>query len=66
MLLELTERGDETAEIFLADDSFTVLVEHMREVKGALGGMTGNKLKDLIYDLFVEEVADRKLGETIK
>ena len=37
----------------------------MKAVKKALGMRSGSSLKNLIYTLFEEEVAERELGEVI-
>ena len=45
---------------------FARIVAHMAAVKKALGGKAGSTLKDLVYKLFAEEVAEKRLGEVIQ
>ena len=47
------------------NSSFDSLVGHMKQVKKVLGGKSGTRLKDLIYELFDAEVGQRALGEVI-
>jgi len=64
--LSLTEEGKQIAEQFANDESFSLLVEQMKQVKKALGSKAGSTLKKLIYQIFEKEVAQRSLGETIE
>jgi hypothetical protein len=61
----LTSDGTKVADDLAKLDSFSALTEHMRNVKKLIGNMGGTKLKDTIYDVFGEEVVNRKLGESI-
>lgn len=63
--IALTPLGSERAAALAARPSFAPLVHRMREVKKAFGGKTGTYLKNLIYQLFDEEVGRRPLGEAI-
>ena len=64
--LSLTDEGKQVADQFARDNAFAPLVEQMRQVKKALGDKPGSTLKKLIYQIFEKEVAQRRLGETIK
>jgi hypothetical protein len=63
--LSLTTLGKVTARKLLSKESFQELVAHMRSVNEALGKKNGNELKNLIYELFGEEVAEQPLGSVI-
>lgn len=64
--MQLTPRGTEVADELGGDPAFHGLVGHMREVKKVLGGKSGTRLKNLVYELFAKEVRGRALGEVIK
>jgi hypothetical protein len=64
-LLHLTSRGSAIAEDLKQRSPFRPIVEQMQAVKKLLGNKTGSSLKELIYKVFREEVADRQLGEVI-
>lgn len=66
IILTLTPKGHETAESLRNHPAFTELTAHMAAVKKHLGHRTGSALKDLIYRTFGAEVAQRRIGETIK
>uniref|UniRef100_UPI004047A929 hypothetical protein n=1 Tax=Roseivirga sp. TaxID=1964215 RepID=UPI004047A929 len=61
----LTEKGIDISESFKINDQFQNLISSMKEVKKVLGKMNGSKIKDLVYELFTEEVGEKKLKETI-
>ena len=61
----LTPEGVEIAQRFADSASFSALAEHMRNVKKLVGSMGGTKLKDIIYEVFGEEIVNRKIGESI-
>ncbi len=63
--IALTARGAERARALVAKASFAPLAERMRQVKKTFGGKSGSSLKNLIYQLFEEEVGKRPLGEVI-
>lgn len=63
--LELTDEGLRVADELTQSPSFQGLVEHMKQVKKILGGKSGARLKNLIYELFEKEVGERSLGEEI-
>ena len=62
---KLTNIGAEIAEKICNDVSFEKLCNHMKQVKKLLGGRSGSYLKDLIYQTFDEEIAQKELGEVI-
>jgi DNA-binding PadR family transcriptional regulator len=64
--LKLTDLGNDLANRFIEDLSFSNIVEHMKQVKKVLGDKAGSTLKKLVYQLFNDEVAKRSLGEVIK
>lgn len=63
---ELTQDGKSLAEKLSNFDEYNPLVEQMTQVKAIFGKMSGNKLKELIYKVFDEEVTQRARGEMIK
>lgn len=63
--LKLTKMGDAVAESFVKDQEYSVVVNHMKEVKKVLGSKTGSALKKLVYQLFEDEVKKKPLGEVI-
>lgn len=64
--IALTDGGRDLAKTISDRESFSPLVERMREVKKTFGGKSGSQLKDLIYRLFDAEVGRRPLGEVIR
>jgi hypothetical protein len=62
----LTALGDTTAQRLQTEIAFLHVVAHAREVSKLFRSVTGNKLKNLIYKEFTDEVSDRKLGEVIE
>ncbi|WP_157974471.1 hypothetical protein [Lewinella sp. IMCC34183] len=63
--IRLSAFGAEIADQLFADNSFISIVHDLKQVKKVLGSMSGTKLKDLIYETFKDEVAIKKLRETI-
>ena len=63
--LALTDEGTRVADELTESPSFQRLVDHMKQVKKVLGGKSGTRLKNLIYELFEKEVGERSLGEEI-
>lgn len=61
----LTGQGVEVATRISKEETFSELATHIKHVKGLVGKFTGTKLKDTIYEVFGEEVVERKLGESI-
>ncbi len=64
--LALTDEGVRVAEELTESPSFERLVGHMKQVKKVLGGKSGTRLKNLVYELFEREVGERSLGEVIE
>lgn len=65
-VFSLTEDGKNMAKSLDRRTEFAEQAGRMREVKRLFGGWKGNTLKDLIYDVLDEEVANRDLGEVIQ
>lgn len=63
---KLTESGKSIAKKTEDSTAYSHLVEHMTKVKKLLGGKQGSTLKNLVYEVFGKEVADRPLGKIIK
>lgn len=63
--IELTDAGRECSSLLCADEAFGALSIHMREVSRVFGGKSGTALKNLIYETFENEVAEKPLGEAI-
>jgi hypothetical protein len=61
----LTPRGTDIGKTLAKTPSFDSLSKRMNDVKRVLGNKTGTALKDLVYQLFEEEVADKKLNTPI-
>jgi hypothetical protein len=62
----LTASGQERAKDLAKRPSFGTLVVRMRELKKVFGARTGTSLKNLVYQLFDEEVGRRPLGQVIR
>src|SRR5262249_31451167 len=65
-LLPLTDLGNSIASQAEKQDPFAPIVDHMRRVKKLLGKKAGSTLKDLVYEVFEQEVGERPLGEVIE
>lgn len=63
--IALTSLGRERAKILASRPSFAPIVTRLRQVKKAFGRKSGTFLKNLIYQLFDEEVGRRKMGKVI-
>lgn len=63
--LMLTDEGRRRASLLAERPSFSVLVARMRQIKNALGNRSGTALKQMIYQLFEDQVGSRRLGELI-
>lgn len=61
----LTELGLNSAEKLMKKETFADLVDKIKKVKELFGGMNGTKLKELVYELFDEEVKQKKMDEII-
>lgn len=64
--MKLSTQGRTLAGQLESSHTYTSLVGHMKQVKTVLGGKAGSTLKDLVYKVFGEEVAERPIGEIIK
>ena len=62
----LTDSGQELSEELKESGSFESLIRHMENVNEAFRHRSGNQLKNLIYRVFDEEVAELELGESIE
>jgi hypothetical protein len=65
-VFKLTTDGQEIAKRAEKLCTYASLVQQMKQVKVVLGGKSGYKLKEMVYEVFGEEVADRPLGELIE
>jgi hypothetical protein len=63
---ELTDKGVQVANELGQRPEFAEQTEQMKRVKSVLGKKTGTTLKNLIYEVFKTEVADKALGEVIQ
>lgn len=64
--IALTTLGNERAQLLASRPSFVELVRRMKEIKKVFGSKNGNTIKNLIYQLFDAEVAQRPRGEVIE
>jgi hypothetical protein len=65
-VFKLTDAGKEIAKRAEKIVSYAGLVQQMKQVKAVLGSKSGTKLKDMVYEVFGEEVTDRPFGERIE
>lgn len=63
--LSLTDLGNESALKLEENIAFASIVNQMIQVKNVLGNKKGNELKNLVYEIFDEEVAKLSMGEVI-
>lgn len=63
--ITLTDLGNDRAQALSTKSSFADLVARMKEIKKTFGSMKGNRIKELIYELFDAEVGQRARGEVI-
>jgi len=64
-VFELTEEGKNLAEVVSKRPEFALQAEQMKRVKDLVGKRTGTSLKNLVYEVFDAEVAEKPLGEII-
>ena len=64
--LMLTTKGKEMAASISENPSYNTLIEHMRDVKKAMGSKAGSTLKKLIYKQFETEIGNKAIGEVIE
>lgn len=62
----LTQEGVSAAKRLEKLVEFNEQASRMREVKRLLGSKSGSALKDLVYKVFEQEVANKSLGEMIQ
>jgi hypothetical protein len=65
-VFSLTELGFALAKRLADEPAYQDLCTHMKAVKKLLGHKSGEVLKNLVYELFDEEVAKLPLGRVIK
>jgi hypothetical protein len=65
-LFVLTDEGREVAVSLRENEIFRELVMQMKRVKKAVGRFSGSRLKQMIYEEFAKEVADRSMGDLIE
>ncbi|MCX5713272.1 MAG: hypothetical protein NT033_00320 [Candidatus Omnitrophica bacterium] len=65
IIFSLTELGNESTAKFEGNISFAPIVNQMRQVKIVLGNKKGTELKNLVYEIFDEEVVKLSMGEVI-
>lgn len=63
--IALSAEGAKMAKALAKRPSFATLVERQKSVKKTFGGKSGTVLKNLIYQLFDEEIGKRTLGQAI-
>lgn len=61
----LTSLGSEIADSIAKKHDFHLQIKQMKEVKKVFGAWKGVRLKNLIYKIFGDEVANKKMGEAI-
>lgn len=64
--IALTAAGKDRARMLAERPSFQSLASRLRELKKVFGGRTGTSLKNLVYQLFDEEVGRLPLGQIIR
>ncbi len=63
---KLTAVGKQRAKLLVSEPNYNQLCEQMRRVKDIFGRKAGSTLKNLIYQIFQQEVAQKSLGEVIE
>lgn len=63
--LSLTSRGRKTAKGIMADPAYDEIGTRAEAMVGNLASWQGSQLKDFIYELLVDEVGKRQMGEVI-
>ncbi|MBC3540424.1 hypothetical protein ACFSC6_11080 [Rufibacter sediminis] len=61
----LLEKGQHITDQLLEDSDFELLKHNLFNIKRSIGSYSGNKLKELVYDMFKEEVTNQPLGNII-
>ncbi len=62
----LTPKGIELSKMISEKVEFNKLTSHITSVEKILNDMKGNQLKELIYNTFKDEVANKELGDYIE
>jgi len=65
-IFQLTSLGKNKVKLLKTDLAYINLCEQMRRVKSAFGKKAGSALKNMIYEIFQEEVTKRTLDEVIE
>ena len=65
-VFELTEDGKKVADAVAKRTEFAEQTEQMMKVKELVGKKTGTFLKQLFYEVFDDEIAQKRLGEIIR
>jgi hypothetical protein len=63
---KLTDLGKSIANTLAKQPTFAQLAAQMSQVKAVLGNKAGSTLKNLVYETFDQEIAQRSLGEVIE
>ena len=64
-ILTLPEKGVELFKNLSKLDEFSIIIQKTKAVKKVMGSKTGSFLKNMIYELFVDEVSNKNLKEII-
>jgi len=62
----LRDDGKRAAEELQKKSEFRTMTDQMKLVKGLVGRKSGTALKELVYEVFDAEVAQKQLGEVIQ
>ncbi len=62
----LTTKGRSLADRLVAEAAYAPIVDRCRVVAVVFEGLTGNALKNFVYDTFVDEIAAKPLGTVIQ
>lgn len=65
-IFQLTSLGEGKVKLLKTDLGYRNLCEQMKRVKSAFGRKAGSTLKNMIYQIFQEEVTNRTLDEVIE
>lgn len=61
----LSELGEEIADKLSKEPEFASLINNMVDIRKILADLSGSRLKELVYEIFTNEVSDKKLNEII-
>jgi DNA-binding PadR family transcriptional regulator len=65
-IFQVTPSGSDLVLRFAEDPAYQEMVEHFGQINRVLGRMKGSELKNLIYMIFKDEVANKRMGEVIE